>query len=164
MNTLELPNIFGRMTAAEYIRHSDILQTEDRFFFIFKSLSAILAEKGIVEFPDSSGQLLPCENFFDDWFLYAVPDTSEYCYSLLKLREQEHDAEDDSPADGDTPGVTVSFISFNCEILFKCLEDPSLENRSALNKEINRVVAHRRQRHHKALKEYFIKSTVLSPL
>ena len=63
-------------------------------------------------------------------------------YSLLKLREQEYDAEDGAPADGDTPGVTISFISFNCEILTRCLSYPTDENRKKLNSEINRVVAY----------------------
>jgi hypothetical protein len=76
-------------------------------------------------------------------------------YSLLKLREQEYDAGEGASADGDTPGVTVSFIGFNTEILLQCLSDPTDENRSKLNTEINRVVVHRGQRHHNALKNYF---------
>ena len=43
----------------------------------------------------------------------------------MKIREQEHDTEDGSPADGDTPGVTISFISFNSERLPDCLADPT---------------------------------------
>ena len=47
-------------------------------------------------------------------FLFcSLTNDNDYIYSLLKFREQEHDAEDGSPADGDTPGVTISFISFN---------------------------------------------------
>ena len=38
---------------------------------------------------------------------YAVPSDNDYTYSLLKHREQEHDAEDGSPADGDTSDVKV---------------------------------------------------------
>jgi hypothetical protein len=94
--------------------------------------------------------------FYDDWFLYAVPNEENHTYSLLKLREQEHDAEDGSPADGDTPGVTISFIAFSCEILLACLTNPSDENRTKLDGEINRVVARRGQCHHKDLKKYFV--------
>jgi hypothetical protein len=119
-------------------------------------LSDILSEKGIVEFPDSEGRLLKCSKFYDDWFLYAVPNEADYTYSLLKFREQEHDTEDGSPADGDTPGVTISFISFACEVLLACMANPSEENRRKLDCEINRVVARRGQRHHKALKSYFM--------
>ena len=73
-----------------------------------------------------------------------------------ELREQEHDAENDSPADGDTPGVTISFISFAYEVLINCLADPTDENRLKLDSEINRVVARRGQSHHSALKHYFM--------
>jgi hypothetical protein len=124
--------------------------------FINKSLSDILAAKNIFDFPDSSGEILPCNRFFDDWFLYAVPNMSAHTYGLLKLREQEHDTEDGSPADGDTPGVTISFIAFTFEILLQCLSAPTAQNRQALNAEINRVVARKGQQHHTALKHYFL--------
>ena len=156
MNAIRTPGSFVRLIEAECINQSDIISAEDGFFFINKSLSDILAEKNIFDFPDSSGQILPCNRFFDDWFLYAVPGMSECTYSLLKLREQEHDTEDGSPADGDTPGVTISFISFSFEILLKCLSEPTMQNRQVLNAEINRVVARKGQKHHKALKHYFV--------
>ena len=97
-----------------------------------------------------------CDKFFDDWFLYAVPGESDYVYSLLKLREQEHDADGDEPADGDTPGVTISFVSFSCERLLECLDLPTDENRLRLDGEIDRVVVRRGQRHNEDLKRYFI--------
>jgi hypothetical protein len=156
MNAVSIPSAFDRLIQAECINHSHILSTQDGFFFIYKSLSDILAEKDIVDFPDSSGQILPCDRFFDDWFVYAVPNMSDFTYGLLKLREQEHDAQDGMPADGDTPGVTISFIAFAFEILLQCLWDPTSQNRQALNAEINRVVARKGQKHHKALKHYFV--------
>ena len=161
MNQLHIPDAFCRLLAEKSIGEADILNTEDGFFIVNKSLSDILAEKGIFDFPDSSGQILPCDRFFDDWFLYAVPDGAEHTYSLLKLREQEHDTKSGAPADGDTPGVTISFISFSLKILLQCLSDPAAENRQDLNREINRVVAHRGQRHHQALKQYFVKPEAL---
>jgi hypothetical protein len=129
--------------------------TADGFYVVNRSIANILASKDIFDFPDSSGERLACNKFFDDWFLYAVPNGNDFTYSLLKLREQEHDTEDGSPADGDTPGVTISFISFESERLLDCLADPTDENRKKLNTEINRVVAYKGQRHHKALKRYF---------
>ena len=156
MNAVRTPDAFYCLIESNCINQSDIISTEDGFFFVNKSLSDILAEKDIFDFPDSSGQVLPCDRFFDDWFLYAVPNMSEYTYSLLKLREQEHDTEDSSPADGDTPGVTISFIAFAFDILYKCLSEPTAQNRHALNAEINRVVARKGQKHHIALKSYFI--------
>ena len=155
MNAVRTPDALCWLIKANCINHSDIISTEDGFFIVNKSLSDILAEKDIFDFPDSSGQILPCNRFFDDWFLYTVPNGSEYTYSLLKLREQEHDTEDGSPADGDIPGVTISFITFTFEILLKCLSAPTAQHRQALNAEINRVVARKGQKHHKALKYYF---------
>ena len=149
------PNVFRFLLSNMCINNSDIVKTHDRFFVVNQSIANILSTKDVFDFPDTSGERLACSRFFDDWFLYAVPNDNDFTYSLLKLREQEHDTEDGSPADGDTPGVTISFISFNSETLIDCLEDPTDENRKKLNTEINRVVAYKGQRHHKALKRYF---------
>lgn len=147
--------VFHQLLSDGIIEREDILKTDDGFHFAYKSLSDILANKGIVDFPDSEGARLLCSRFFDDWFIYAI-DKGEGCtYSLLKLREQEHDTEDGIPADGDTPGVTISFIAFDIDILTLCLAHPSDENRMKLDGEINRVVSRRAQRHHSALKRYF---------
>lgn len=156
MDKNQTPRIFQRLESEAYIKESDILKTQDGFCFVYKSLSAILAEKDILDFPDSKGERLLCGKFYDDWFLYAVSGDTDDTYGLLKLREQEHDTEDGSPADGDTPGVTISFISFATEILLECLADPTDTNRTRLDGEINRVVARRGQCHHKDLKRYFV--------
>ena len=153
-----MPKTFWQLQSEGYINQSNILKTPDGFWLIYKSLSDILLEKGILDFLNSDGDRRLCSKFYDDWFLYAVPNETEYTYGLLKLREQEHDTEDGAPADGDTPGVTISFISFACEVLLTCMENPSDENRRKLDSEINRVVARRGQRHHKPLKKYFIDS------
>lgn len=150
-----IPKIFQQLQSEGCIVESDIVKANDGFALVYKSLSELLAEKDILDFPDSNGVRLACDHFFDDWFLYAIPGEHDYIYSLLKLREQEHDAEGDIPADGDTPGVTISFISFACERLLNCLADPVDENRKMLNIEINRVVARRGQSHHEGLKKYF---------
>ena len=155
MPSKSIPNVFRSLLSDMCIRESDILKTSDNFFLVYKSLSHILAEKNIFDFLDSKGERLRCDRFFDDWFLYAVPDEADYTYSLLKLREQEHDTEDGSPADGDTPGVTISFISFDCDVLLSCIASPTDANTQKLNGEINRVVARRGQSHHRSLKKYF---------
>ena len=147
--------IFSSLLNEGFIKPGDILKTEDGFHLVYKSIADILALKGIVDFPDSEGARLLTSRFFDDWFLYAVTEDSRCTYGLLKLREQEFDAEDGLPADGDTPGVTVSFIAFDLDILLNCLSVPSDENRIKLDGEINRVVCRRGQRHHSALKKYF---------
>ena len=155
MDEKNIPNVFLQLQELGCINESEVVKTQDDFWMLIKPLSDLLAKKNIFDFVDSDGQSLPCDRFFDDWFLYAVPNDADYTYSLLKLREQEHDAEDAAPADGDIPGVTISFIAFHCEILFKCFLDPSNENKKILNDEINRVVAFRGQKHHKDLKKYF---------
>ena len=155
MSDRNIPHIFRLLLSDMSIENADVIGISDGFYMVNKSIADILASKGIIDFPDSSGERLACDKFFDDWFLYAVPSDDGYAYSLLKLREQEHDAEDGSPADGDTPGVTISFISFASERLLDCLADPTDENRKKLNTEINRVVAYSGQHHHKALKRYF---------
>ena len=149
------PKVFQQLIADGLINEADVLSTTDGFFMVYKSLSHILLVKDIRDFLDSEGDRLSCDRFFDDWFLYAVPENETYTYSLVKLREQEHDQQEEEPADGDTPGVTVSFISFDCQVLTDCLADPTDANRTKLNREINRVVAYRGQRHHQALKRYF---------
>lgn len=151
----EMPELFSRLCALGCVEHAHILKTADGFWAVFRPLSAILREKAILDVPDFEGNRLVCDRFFDDWFLYAVPHEQAYVYGLFKLREQEHDREGDLPADGDTPGVTISFISFCGERLLDCLAEPTDDNRSRLNYEINRVVAYGRQRHHKAMKRYF---------
>lgn len=163
MSDKNIPDVFGQLLSDNYIEKSHIIRTSDGFFMVYKSLADILAEKNILDFPDTAGERLLCSLFFDDWFLYAVADGNDYIYSLLKMREQEHDAEYGSPADGDSPGVTISFISFECDILMKCLADSSDDNRKKLNTEINRVVAFKRQRHNPVLKRYFKNPHSLAP-
>ena len=156
MNNFSIPLIFRQLQEEGCMQEKNIVATQDGFYLAYKSLSDMLAQKGILDFLDSEGKRLACSSFFDDWFLYAVPQGNDYIYSLLKLREQEYDMGKDTPADGDTPGVTVCFISFDCRILLDCLRNPSDINRQNLNAEINRVVARRGQRHHVGLKEYFV--------
>ena len=89
MPSKSIPDMFRILLSDMCISQSDIRKTSDSFFLVFKSLSAILAERNIFDFLDSKGERLPCDRFFDDWFLYAVPSESDHTYSLLKFREQE---------------------------------------------------------------------------
>lgn len=155
MDKYPIPMIFQQLLANSCLQENNVLHTSDGFHLAYSSLSDILAEKNILDFLDSEGRRLACSRFFDDWFLYAVPKANDYVYSLMKFREQEHDMGKDAPADGDTPGVTICFIAFDCRILIDCLQDPSDANRQRLNGEINRVVARRGQCHDAALKRYF---------
>lgn len=140
-----------------------IISSNDGFLMITESISSILISKGIETFPDREDRFLECRNYFDDWYLFAVQSREDYVYGLLKMREQEHDLERGIQADGDTPGVTLSFIAFDTGILKSCLENPTAENRKKMGMEINRVVAYPKQSHHPALKEYFIRPQAEAP-
>jgi len=157
------PAFFKWLDDQKMISKDYIISSNDGFFMITESISSILISKGIETFPDREGRILECRNYFDDWFLFAVPGKTEYVYGLLKMREQEHDLERGIQADGDTPGVTISFIAFDTGILKSCLENPSAENRKKMGMEINRVVAYPKQNHHPALKEYFIRPKAEAP-
>ena len=158
-----LPSFFQYLSEAKLIHSEHVLFTKDRFYMIGKSISSILISKGVETFPDREGRILECRNFFDDWFLFAVPSGEDHVYGLLKMREQEHDLERGIQADGDTPGVTISFIAFDTGVFISCLENPSAENRKKMGMEINRVVAYPKQNHHTALKEYFIRPQAEAP-
>lgn len=151
----EIPGLFQFLLQENCISHRDIITTPDGLSAIFQPLSGILAEKGITQFPGSEGQLLACDRFFDDWYLYALPHEQAAVYGLFKLREQEQDAREGIPADGDTPGVTISFIALREVLLHTCLTTPTQENCRQLGAEINRVVAYSGQRHHRVMKQYF---------
>lgn len=155
----QIPPLFRELTLAPEL----LFRTGDGFCMSTCSLADILTGRGIETFPNARGQLRRCDLFFDDWYLYCIPSEEDFCYSLVKMREQEHNAEHGEIGDGDTPGVTVCFIAFRPQALTACLADPSAENRSALNREINRVVSDRGQRHHGALKAYFRRPQAQAP-
>ena len=154
---IPIPFFFQWLMDNQLITTNQVLQSKDGFCMIYKSLSSILSSKEIDTFPDSEGRIYECRNFFDDWFLFAVSDPQAPVYGLFKMREQEYDQERGVPADGDTPGITISFIAFDSNVLKTCLETPSAENRKKLGLEINRVVAYPKQTHHPALKAYFLR-------
>ena len=154
----ELPPFFQELASRGCLTEQDVQCTRDGFYAAGKSLADILIDQGITTFPNDRGQERECGKFFDDWYLYAVPSGGGFVYSLFKMREQEHNAENGEIADGDTPGVTVCFIALETGVLTACLSDPSPANRKALNREINRVVAARGQRHSQALKAYFART------
>ncbi len=161
--TYKIPAFFKWLDEQKMIRKDHIISSNDGFFVITESIYSILISKGIETFPDREDRILECKNYFDDWFLFAVQSREDYVYGLLKMREQEHDLERGIQADGDTPGVTISFIAFDTGIFKSCLENPSAENRKKMGMEINRVVAYPKQNHHTALKEYFIRPQAEAP-
>lgn len=159
----KIPSFFQGLIDGNLICEDAVLSTGDGFCMIFKSLSSVLISGGIETFPDREGNILECENFFDDWFLFAVAHENDFVYGLLKMREQEYDLEQGIRADGDTPGVTVSFVAFDTEVMSTCLRNNTADSRKKLGMEINRTVAYPNQKHHAALKDYFIRPQAEAP-
>ena len=151
-----VPPFFRELMRRGCLDAGEMHAASDGFCAAAKSLADILVGQGITTFPNDRDEPRDCDKFFDDWSCYAVPRKGGYVYSLFKLREQEFDAKNGLIADGDTPGVTVSFIAFDTEVLAQCLSEPTVTNRKRLNQEINRVVAARGQRHDRTLKAYFL--------
>lgn len=158
-----VPPLFQELTQQGSIAAGDVQCTSDGFFAVTKSIADILIGQGICSLQSVQGQILECDHFFDDWHLYALPQGAASVYGLFKMREQEYDAENGVTADGDTPGVTISFIAFRMDALMHCLSDPTTPNQTALEQELNRVVASRGQRHHPAMKDYFKRSQAQGP-
>jgi hypothetical protein len=64
MSIHAVPNIFRLLLSDGCIAMTDLLNTQDGFWMVYKSLSEILAEKDILDFPDSDGERLACDKFF----------------------------------------------------------------------------------------------------
>ena len=135
-----LPNLFGQLMDLQCLSEAEVYGTSDGFCTATPTLADILARRGITTVPNSQGIPLECSLFFDDWYLYAICNKTNCTYSLFKMREQENDVKLGLNADGDTPGVTISFIPLRTDVLLNCLQDPTPQNRKQLNEEINRVV------------------------
>lgn len=154
----EIPELYKKLREICGAEGGRIYETGDGFFAKTESLSDILSRCGTDTFPDENGKELPCSLFFDDWYIYSVSDGEKNIYSLFKMREQESDRKTNPESDGDIPGVTVSFIEMDTDILLRCLSEKTSENRKKLSDEINRVVAKKGQRHSEILKKYFVKT------
>ena len=153
-----LPQLFAKLVELQCLSQAEIAGTSDGFWVMTASVAEILARRDITTVPGSQGEVLECGLFFDDWYLYALSGGADCTCGLFKMREQEHDAALGRKADGDIPGVTISFIALQPEILLACLQDPTPQNRKQLNREINRVVAYRGQHHNENLKQYFVRT------
>lgn len=159
----DVPAFFQELARQGSIAASDVQCTSDGFFAVTKSIADMLIDRGIPSLQSVQGRTLECDRFFDDWYLYALSQAGASVYGLFKMREQEYDAENGIVADGDAPGVTVSFIAFDTDTLMNCFGDPVPANQKALEEELNRVVASRGQRHNPAIKEYFKRAEAQGP-
>ena len=156
--TQTLPDLFVDLAELSCLYETEIVRTCDGFCAASVPVAELLARRGIATVLDSKGALLACRLYFDDWYLFSVSDGADTTYGLFKMREQEYDAKLGRTADGDMPGVTVSFIALQETVLLDCLREPTSEHGAQLNREINRVVAFAGQRHSEALRRYFLRT------
>lgn len=152
-NAIPCPQIFRDLLKLNVLSEADLHNTVDGFFMTSKSIAALLLSTGVRILPSTNGADLPVQTFYDDWYLFAL--SQDQVCGLVKMREQEFDRNGPVPADGDTPGVTLSFIAFSAQLLYACLTDPNRQNQAALSAELERVTSIKGQSHHKALKDYF---------
>ena len=160
-NHFQHPQVFRELLLSGCLSETNLHHTADGFFMADQSVAAMRLAKKIPSLPDSNGTEQPVRLFYDDWYLFTVPQ--ENICGLLKMREQEYDALDSLPADGDTPGVTLPFIAFSVQLLLSCLRDPTPDNKAVLQAELHRVTAAKGQIHHNALKDYFISPKAEAP-
>ena len=122
---MSLPLFFQNLIRQKLLTPESIHSTADGFFAADTSIADILKQRNILTFPNDQGEPRLCQRFYDDWYLYAVPAGEDFVYSLFKMLEQEFDAQEGVPGDGDTPGVTVCFIALNPAPLQTCLDNPT---------------------------------------
>lgn len=131
------------------------LSTGDGFSLYSLPLADILNGMGIYDTGLSEANPQDVQSYYDDWYLYAVhPDAP--VFSLLKMREQEHDYIPGF-SDRDDPSVTVSFIEFPPAILTE-LADAENRTPELLRRFVDifrHVTEFLRQNHCPALQEYF---------
>ena len=151
-----VPSKFADLRTKGLITTNDIRQTTDNFYICTQSLAHILNSAKISTLYDTvnTSKQPSVYSYYDDWYLFAVPAGSTYTYGLYKMREQEHDGEGGN-ADGDDPGVTISFVQLNTNILFNCLNTKSRESCLALNSEIDRVVQTPKEDYDSDIQVYF---------
>ena len=131
------------------------LETEDGFGLCTRPLSALLEEKGIRDTGISLSNSSDVESYYDDWHLYRVAGESPV-YSLLKLREQEHDYVPGF-SDRDEPSVSVSFVAFPLEV-FETLPQGCQPGQPEMERFVNafRDVTERfTRKHDPRLQQYF---------
>lgn len=145
-----LPPVFSSLIENGFLSVAHIEYTNDGFYMCKKPLTYLFSGAGIYELIDDKNKPYPCSRMYDDWYLYSIYDGTNDVYSLVKMREQETDGEDD-----DNPGVTVCFVSFNTSILLNCLYNDTYANKIKLSVELDRVIWQNKQTHDAVLQQYF---------
>ena len=146
------PSLFDELIDLESIHYSECDNTTDGLFLSTTSLADVLISKGVSHLAvDNEGERTwEVSRYYDDWYIYATDNTSSPTYGLYKMRETETDG-----YDGDDPGVTISFISFDKEKLIQCINSPTLSHQYELYSAINRVTGPGTENYDDDLAEYF---------
>ncbi len=116
------PDVFVQLNNMGYLHSQDIAKTDDGFYMMLIPISDIMEEAGIsVLYTDSNYvESNRVDLYYDDWYIYCVNDGIGESYSVLKLREMEVDGKD-----GDDPGVSIPFVSFNVTLFIECINAPN---------------------------------------
>lgn len=126
----------------------------DGFFVCTTSLADMLLSRGIRDTGLSQKNSEDTVSYYDDWYLYAVTEGT-VVYSLVKMREQEHDYVPGF-SDRDDPGVTVSFVPFDPGSLVQLLlGETSPEVLTQFVEDFRRATEYRGQSHGPSLQRYF---------
>ncbi len=146
------PDLFDTLIDGGYITVSTCDSTGDGFYLTTTPLSKIFSKKGIFSLPidADNSDTRPTTYYYDDWYIYAVANGETVAYGLYKMREIEYDS-----YDGNDPGVTVSFIELDIDILLNCLSSNTVENRYALLQALDKVTGPGTQTHSDILEKYF---------
>jgi hypothetical protein len=108
---------------------NDISYTDDGFYLLTVPLSQILYDANIYAIytnPESQEDLYQVLFYYDDWYIYAIEDSSGYVYSLLKMREDEEELV--VPDDEDYTGVTVPFVELDYNQLLSLIDYNTFAN------------------------------------
>ena len=139
------PDMFENFINTNNITADNLDLTDDGLFLTTTPISTILLNNGINYLPDGDTSPLDVNKYYDDWYVYAVKDGSNVKYGLYKMREEENDqnpdGDDTTDADADDPGVTISFVAFDGDLLAGCclyyeMDEKKYELYQALTKSI----------------------------
>jgi len=116
------PDFFESMIDDGLFTADTLDNTDDGLFISLVPISTILNANGIYELPDKADNtsFTNVLAFYDDWYIFSVVNSTTTKYGLYKMREQESDEKDNADntvADGDDPGVSISFIEFDISAL-----------------------------------------------
>lgn len=146
------PSFFNEMIDQQCMDYDNLDLTFDGLFISTTPMSEVLSRNGIYSLPEDSNGVKNryVNNYYDDWYLFAIITSSETKYGLFKMREQETDT-----YDGNDPGVTIPFISFDLGVLNECIKNTSQNNRLKLLNALDKVTGPGVFSHDKTITAYF---------